>query len=66
MQQIPNKHFVETVRMMREAQVEFFKTRGREVLQESKRLEREVDKMLTNAIEVSDGQTTLFDTDATA
>ena len=38
------KDFMALVEKMRKAQVEFFKTRDRDVLHESKRLERQVDE----------------------
>lgn len=40
--------FVKTVREMRNAQKEYFKTRDKEVLAKSKELERKVDRMLSS------------------
>lgn len=50
--------FIELVREMRNAQIEYFKTRDKHVLQRSKELERKVDSFL--ARQVINQQTTLF------
>ncbi len=52
-----NEDFFLLVQMMRDAQKEYFRTREIDKLQESKRLEKEVDKAL---LELLTGQTTLF------
>lgn len=41
-----NKEFYEAVRKMRTAQKAYFKTRSRDILAESKKLENKVDAML--------------------
>lgn len=51
--------FRRLVREMREAQKRYFKTRSLDVLETSKRLEREVDRELEN-----DGQGVLFGDEA--
>ena len=50
--------FIELVREMRNAQIEYFKTRDKSVLLKSKELERKVDAFL--AQRVINQQTTLF------
>ena len=50
--------FIELVREMRNAQIEYFKTRDKNVLLKSKELERKVDSFL--AQQVINQQTTLF------
>lgn len=42
--------FIKLVKEMRETQKRYFKTRNAEVLAESKRLEREVDKKIEEAV----------------
>lgn len=44
-----NNDFIKLVKEMRETQKRYFKTRNAEVLAESKRLEREVDKKIEEA-----------------
>ncbi len=41
-----DKDFIELVKLMRERQREYFRTRNRTVLEESRRLEKAVDKEL--------------------
>ena len=41
--------FMDTVKKMRNAQKMYFRTREKTYLEESKRLEREVDRMIDNA-----------------
>lgn len=41
------ENFISKVRDMRHAQKQFFKTRSKDWLQESKRLEREVDEYIS-------------------
>jgi len=51
--------FIETVERMRSAQVEYFRTRSREVLQESKILERQVDATIRAYRQDNSGQVSL-------
>lgn len=44
------KEFFELVRKMREAQKAYFMTRTKETLERSKRLERDVDKTINDAL----------------
>jgi hypothetical protein len=53
--------FEELVRRMRESQRDFFRTRSRESLAESKRLEKEVDKWLDEKTNTPD----MFETTGT-
>lgn len=53
------KEFIELVRKMRNAQKEYFRTRDKRVLQESKQLECRVDAIL--AQQVDKQQLSLFD-----
>lgn len=54
------KSFVNLVKAMRDMQKSYFKTRSVDVLQESKRLEREVDRAIaSNEI----GQANLFESE---
>lgn len=50
--------FIELVRQMRNAQKEYFKTRDKSILQQSKELERKVDAYIVNVI--SNQQRSLF------
>ena len=52
------KDFITTVKAMREAQKEYFRTRDRQVLQRSKELERKVDTYILQR--VINQQTSLF------
>ena len=52
------KDFITTVKAMREAQKEYFRTRDRQVLQRSKELERKVDTCILQR--VINQQTSLF------
>lgn len=52
----PHPDFADLVRSMRSAQRKWFRDHDHTALQESKRLEREVDRALT----AMDGQPTLF------
>ena len=54
------KELARMVYEMRKAQKEYFKGRGSDSLEESKRLEREIDKTVE---EVLRGQGSLFDTE---
>ncbi len=49
-----NKEFIEEVKRMRQAQKEYFKTRSKEWLLESKKREANVDKMLKTISEQTD------------
>lgn len=53
-----DKEFYESVRKMRAAQKEYFKTRSKDILNESKKLEKKVDAMLEEY-----GTLRLFDND---
>lgn len=52
------KDFITTVKDMREAQKEYFRTRDRQVLQRSKALEKRVDALIA---EYNDKPKSLFD-----